>query len=70
MAGWVAGRSVGVAPGGRGVAGGPPEGSEAEMGEDFPLLQAIFLFASAAVIFMNLVADLAYGYFDPRVQEA
>jgi peptide/nickel transport system permease protein len=37
---------------------------------DYPLLQGVFLFASAAVIVMNLVADLVYGYFDPRVREA
>ncbi len=37
---------------------------------DYPLLQGVFLFASAAVIVMNLVADLIYGYFDPRVREA
>jgi len=38
--------------------------------QDFPVMQAIFLFASAAVIGMNLIADLVYGYFDPRVREA
>ncbi len=38
--------------------------------QDFPVLQAVFLFASAAVILMNLLADLVYGYFDPRVKEA
>lgn len=43
---------------------------EALQSQDFPLLQAIFLFASAAVIFMNLLTDLTYGYFDPRVREA
>ncbi len=37
---------------------------------DYPLLQGVFLFASAAVIALNLVADLVYGYFDPRVREA
>lgn len=37
---------------------------------DYPLLQGVFLFASAAVIVMNLIADLVYGYFDPRVREA
>jgi peptide/nickel transport system permease protein len=37
---------------------------------DFPLLQGIFLISSATVIGMNLVADLIYGYFDPRVREA
>jgi ABC-type dipeptide/oligopeptide/nickel transport system permease component len=34
------------------------------------LLQGVFLFASAAVILLNLIADLIYGYFDPRVREA
>jgi peptide/nickel transport system permease protein len=43
---------------------------EALQSQDFPLLQAIFLFASATVIIMNMLADLAYGYFDPRVREA
>ncbi len=38
--------------------------------QDFPVLQAVFLFASAAVIIMNLLADLVYGRFDPRVREA
>jgi peptide/nickel transport system permease protein len=37
---------------------------------DYPLLQGIFLLASAAVIFANLGADLVYGYFDPRVRNA
>jgi peptide/nickel transport system permease protein len=38
--------------------------------QDYPVLQGVFLFASAAVIVANLVADLIYGYFDPRVKEA
>ena len=33
-----------------------------------PLLQALFLLFSGAVIFANLVADLLYGWFDPRVR--
>jgi ABC-type dipeptide/oligopeptide/nickel transport system permease component len=33
------------------------------------MLQGLFLVFSAAVIFFNLIADLAYGYLDPRVQE-
>ena len=36
-------------------------------GPDFPMLQGLFLLISAAVIFANLVADLLYGYLDPRV---
>jgi peptide/nickel transport system permease protein len=38
--------------------------------QDYPLLQAIFLFSSAAVLVSNLVADLLYSWFDPRVREA
>jgi peptide/nickel transport system permease protein len=37
-------------------------------GPDVPLLQALFLLFSAAVIFANLAADLIYGYLDPRVR--
>ena len=35
---------------------------------DLPMLQGLFLVFSAAVIFFNLVADLAYAYLDPRVR--
>jgi len=41
---------------------------DALQGPDVPLLQALFLLFSAAVIFANLVADLLYGYLDPRVR--
>ncbi len=34
---------------------------------DLPMLQGLFLFSSAAVIFFNLIADLLYGVLDPRV---
>ena len=34
---------------------------------DYPVLQAVFLLASAAVILANLLADLMYYYLDPRV---
>jgi peptide/nickel transport system permease protein len=37
---------------------------------DYPLLQGLFLLASASVIFANLCADLLYGSLDPRVREA
>jgi peptide/nickel transport system permease protein len=36
--------------------------------QDFPVLQAAFLLTSASVILFNLVADLLYGYLDPRVR--
>ena len=35
---------------------------------DYALLQGLFLVSSAAVIFLNLVADLTYSYLDPRVR--
>jgi peptide/nickel transport system permease protein len=43
---------------------------EAIRSKDFPLMQGLFLFFSAAVIVANLVADLLYGYLDPRVKAA
>jgi peptide/nickel transport system permease protein len=36
---------------------------------DYPVLQAVFLLTSAAVILANLVADIAYGFLDPRIEE-
>jgi peptide/nickel transport system permease protein len=35
---------------------------------DYPLLQAIFLIVAVSVVFANFVADLVYGYLDPRVR--
>ena len=35
---------------------------------DFPVLQGTFLVASAGVILANLVANLIYGWLDPRVR--
>jgi len=43
---------------------------EALKGPDLPMLQGLFLVFSAAVIVMNLVADLLYSYLDPRVRTA
>ena len=37
---------------------------------DFPLLEALFIFFSATVIVMNLIADLLYPVLDPRVRTA
>jgi peptide/nickel transport system permease protein len=36
---------------------------------DYPVLQAAFLFLTFSVILFNLVADLLYFKFDPRVTE-
>ena len=35
---------------------------------DLPMLQGLFLVFSASVILFNLIADLLYGYLDPRVR--
>jgi peptide/nickel transport system permease protein len=37
---------------------------------DYPLIQGVFLLSSATVIIFNLVADVTYGYIDPRIREA
>jgi peptide/nickel transport system permease protein len=44
--------------------------SDAIHNTDLPMLQALFLFSSAAVIFFNLFADLVYSRLDPRVHSA
>jgi peptide/nickel transport system permease protein len=36
---------------------------------DYPVIQGIFLLSSALVIAFSLLADLSYGYIDPRVRE-
>ena len=38
------------------------------MNLDYPVLQAVFLLASVAVILANLAADILYYYLDPRVR--
>jgi peptide/nickel transport system permease protein len=42
--------------------------ADAVSGQDFPMLQGLFLLFTAAVIIANLVSDLLYGYLDPRVR--
>jgi peptide/nickel transport system permease protein len=37
---------------------------------DYPVIQAIFLVTSASVIVLNLVADVTYGFLDPRIRHA
>lgn len=42
---------------------------EALNSRDYPLLQGVFLVSSAAVILFNLIADITYGYLDPRIRQ-
>lgn len=42
--------------------------ADAIRGPDLPMLQGLFLLFSGAVIFFNLLADLAYAWLDPRVE--
>jgi peptide/nickel transport system permease protein len=37
---------------------------------DYPVIQGVFLIASLSVIVFNLLADIAYGFLDPRVRGA
>ena len=41
---------------------------EAVTKRDYPLLQGIFLFFAVAVVILNLIVDLIYGYIDPRIK--
>lgn len=37
---------------------------------DYQAIQGVFLLSSATVIVFNLIADVTYGYLDPRIREA
>ena len=41
---------------------------EALGARDYPVLQGVFLLLSVTVVIANLVADLLYGFLDPRVR--
>jgi hypothetical protein len=51
------------------VAGLGKATADAIRGPDLPMLQGLFLVFSAAVILFNLLADLAYAWLDPRVED-
>jgi peptide/nickel transport system permease protein len=42
---------------------------EAVLQRDYPMLQGAFLVLTISVVFCNLVADLLYFHFDPRIQQ-
>jgi peptide/nickel transport system permease protein len=35
---------------------------------DYPLMQTLFLFTIVGVLLANLLADILYGWLDPRVR--
>ncbi len=37
-------------------------------GQDYVVVQAITLVISTSILFMNLLVDLSYGWFDPRIR--
>lgn len=37
--------------------------------KDYPLMQGIFLFITLAVLAANIVADIVYGFLDPRTRQ-
>ena len=41
---------------------------QAATGRDYPVLMAILIFASIFTVIANLLADIAYGYLDPRIR--
>jgi peptide/nickel transport system permease protein len=41
---------------------------QAVQGQDYPLMQALFLLITVAVLGANFVADLVYVRLDPRVR--
>ena len=41
---------------------------EGMLSRDFPIVQSIVLFFAMAVIFVNLLIDISYGWFVPRVR--
>lgn len=43
-------------------------GVQAALGRDYPLVMAITLFISAAVVVVNLLMDLVYVWIDPRIR--
>lgn len=42
---------------------------QAVQGQDYPLIQGMFLFISLAVIVANLIADIVYVFLDPRTRQ-
>lgn len=37
---------------------------------DFPMVQGVLLFTAALILLINLIVDVSYGYFNPRIRKA
>ena len=38
------------------------------LARDYPIIQGVILVVSGVYVFINLLVDLSYAYFDPRVR--
>ncbi|MGZ4428177.1 MAG: ABC transporter permease [Nocardioidaceae bacterium] len=43
---------------------------QAVFGRDFPMVQGVILVAAALVLLLNILVDLSYGYFNPKVRQS
>jgi peptide/nickel transport system permease protein len=41
---------------------------DAILNRDYPILQGAFFVITVSVVIANLIADILYGYLDPRVK--
>jgi peptide/nickel transport system permease protein len=41
---------------------------DAALRSDYPVLQGILAVSSALIVLSNLIADVAYGFLDPRIR--
>ena len=41
---------------------------DAVLARDFPVIQAIILLLSFVYVMINMVIDIAYSFFDPRIR--
>ena len=41
---------------------------EGAVNRDYPVVMGVVIVYATAVIFLNLIADVLYGYLDPRVR--
>ncbi|WFU71260.1 ABC transporter permease subunit [Bradyrhizobium sp. CB2312] len=42
---------------------------EAVSSRDYPTITGVFLIFGSAIVFINLLVDLSYGFLDPKVRD-